>query len=41
MRDGLMARDTTTITKVDNNLRGYDREVMKLRGLGADVELID
>lgn len=38
---GLMAEGTTTITKVDNILRGYDRVVMKLRGLGADVELID
>ncbi|EGF47940.1 UDP-N-acetylglucosamine 1-carboxyvinyltransferase, partial [Lacticaseibacillus rhamnosus MTCC 5462] len=26
---------------VDNILRGYDRVVMKLRGLGADVELVD
>ena len=38
---GLMAEGTTTITKVDNILRGYDRVVMKLRGLGADVELVD
>ncbi len=38
---GLMAQGDTLISKVDNILRGYDRVVMKLRGLGADVELLD
>lgn len=38
---GLMAKGTTTIHKVENILRGYDRVVKKLRGLGADVHIID
>lgn len=41
MLAGLMANGETTITKVDNILRGYDRVVMKLQGLGADVRLVD
>ncbi|KRM87353.1 UDP-N-acetylglucosamine 1-carboxyvinyltransferase [Lacticaseibacillus thailandensis] len=41
MLAGLMAQGETTITKVDNILRGYDRVVMKLQGLGADVQLVD
>ncbi len=41
MLAGLMANGETTITKVDNILRGYDRVVMKLQGLGADVQLVD
>lgn len=38
---GLMADGETTITKVENILRGYDRVLMKLQGLGADVAIID
>ncbi|WP_461217937.1 UDP-N-acetylglucosamine 1-carboxyvinyltransferase [Lapidilactobacillus salsurivasis] len=38
---GLMAEGTTTIHKVENILRGYDRVITKLRGLGADVEMVD
>lgn len=38
---GLMADGTTTISKVDNILRGYDRVVYKLGKLGADVQMID
>ena len=38
---GLMASGDTVISKVDNILRGYDRVVMKLKALGADVELLD
>lgn len=38
---GLMADGETVISKVDNILRGYDRVVMKLRNLGADVEIVD
>jgi len=38
---GLMADGDTVISKVDNILRGYDRVVMKLHSLGADVEIIE
>ncbi|GAF39441.1 UDP-N-acetylglucosamine 1-carboxyvinyltransferase [Agrilactobacillus composti DSM 18527 = JCM 14202] len=38
---GLMAEGTTTISKVENILRGYDRVVYKLQALGADVKIID
>ncbi|KRN27889.1 UDP-N-acetylglucosamine 1-carboxyvinyltransferase [Lactobacillus selangorensis] len=38
---GLMASGITTISQVENILRGYDRVVDKLHGLGADVEIID
>ncbi len=38
---GLMASGETVISKVDNILRGYDRVVMKLKNLGADVQIID
>lgn len=38
---GLIADGETVISKVDNILRGYDRVVMKLRNLGAEVELED
>lgn len=38
---GLMADGETVISKVDNILRGYDRVVMKLKSLGADVEIVD
>ncbi|KRK39930.1 UDP-N-acetylglucosamine 1-carboxyvinyltransferase [Loigolactobacillus bifermentans] len=38
---GLMAKGVTTIYNVENILRGYERIVEKLRGLGADVEIID
>ncbi|WP_125980675.1 UDP-N-acetylglucosamine 1-carboxyvinyltransferase [Loigolactobacillus iwatensis] len=41
MTAGLMATGVTTIYNVDNILRGYDRVVSKLRGLGAQVEIID
>lgn len=38
---GLMATGITTIDKAENILRGYDRIVAKLTGLGADVRLVD
>ena len=38
---GLMAEGTTTIHKVENILRGYDRVMWKLEQLGADVEMLD
>ncbi|MBT2732224.1 UDP-N-acetylglucosamine 1-carboxyvinyltransferase [Carnobacterium sp. ISL-102] len=38
---GLMAEGTTTITGVENILRGYDHIVEKLTALGADVEMIE
>ncbi|KRL44518.1 UDP-N-acetylglucosamine 1-carboxyvinyltransferase [Lacticaseibacillus manihotivorans] len=38
---GLMAEGDTTITHVGHILRGYDRVIQKLHGLGADVEIID
>lgn len=38
---GLMAEGTTTIHKVENILRGYDRVIMKLTNLGANVEMAD
>lgn len=37
---GLMAQGTTTITGVENILRGYDQIVEKLTALGADVQMI-
>lgn len=38
---GLMAEGTTTITGVENILRGYDHIVEKLTALGADVQMIE
>lgn len=38
---GLMAKGTTTITGVDNILRGYDSIVDKLTELGADIQMIE
>ncbi|EDP68901.1 UDP-N-acetylglucosamine 1-carboxyvinyltransferase [Carnobacterium sp. AT7] len=38
---GLMAEGTTTITGVENILRGYDHIVEKLTVLGADVQMIE
>lgn len=38
---GLMAEGTTTIHKVENILRGYDRVMWKLERLGADVEMLN
>lgn len=38
---GLMAEGTTTITGVENILRGYSNIVEKLRDLGADIQMID
>ena len=35
-----MADGTTTITKADNILRGYDRIVEKFRGLNVDLKVI-
>ncbi|WP_225046617.1 UDP-N-acetylglucosamine 1-carboxyvinyltransferase [Lacticaseibacillus kribbianus] len=40
MTAALMAEGETVITKAENILRGYDRVIMKLKGLGADVALI-
>ena len=38
---GLMAEVTTTITGVENILRGYDHIVEKLTALGADIKMIE
>ena len=38
---GLMASGTTTITGVENILRGYDHIIEKLTNLGADIEMIE
>lgn len=38
---GLMAEGTTTITGVDNILRGYANIVDKLTAIGADIKMID
>lgn len=38
---GLMAKGTTTITGVENILRGYDHIVEKLTALGADITMIE
>lgn len=38
---GLMAKGTTTITGVENILRGYDGIVEKLTALGADITMIE
>lgn len=38
---GLMAEGTTTITGVENILRGYDGIVGKLTALGADISMIE
>ncbi|WP_179394242.1 UDP-N-acetylglucosamine 1-carboxyvinyltransferase [Lacticaseibacillus absianus] len=41
MTAALMADGDTVITKAENILRGYDRVIMKLRALGASVELVE
>ncbi|APT18242.1 UDP-N-acetylglucosamine 1-carboxyvinyltransferase [Amylolactobacillus amylotrophicus DSM 20534] len=41
MITGLMAEGETVIENADNILRGYDRVELKLRQLGADVEIVD
>ncbi|RLK62900.1 UDP-N-acetylglucosamine 1-carboxyvinyltransferase [Atopobacter sp. AH10] len=38
---GLMAEGTTYISNIDHILRGYSHIVEKLRGIGADIEMID
>ena len=38
---GLMAKGTTTISGVENILRGYDHLVEKLTALGADIKMIE
>lgn len=38
---GLMAKGTTTITGVENILRGYDHIVEKLTALGADIRMLE
>lgn len=38
---GLMAKGTTTITGVENILRGYDGIVDKLTALGADISMVE
>lgn len=38
---GLIAEGTTTVTGVENILRGYDRIVDKFRSLGADIALVE
>lgn len=38
---GLMAKGTTTISGVENILRGYDGIVEKLTALGADIRMVD
>src|SRR5699024_3238678 len=41
MITGLMASGETIIENADNILRGYDRVDMKLRQLGADVQIVE
>ncbi len=38
---GLMAEGTTTISKVEYILRGYDHIIEKLTALGADIKMIE
>ena len=38
---GLMAEGTTTITGIENLLRGYDHIIEKLTDLGADIKMIE
>lgn len=38
---GLMAEGTTTITGIENILRGYDHIIEKLTDLGADIQMIE
>lgn len=38
---GLMAKETTTISGVENILRGYDNIIDKLTALGADIQMIE
>lgn len=38
---GLMAEGTTTITGIENILRGYDHIIEKLTNLGADIKMIE
>lgn len=38
---GLMAEGTTTITGIENILRGYDHIIEKLTDLGADIKMIE
>ena len=38
---GLMAKGTTTISGVENILRGYDNIIDKLTALGADIQMIE
>ena len=38
---GLMAEGTTTVTGVENILRGYSNIVDKLVALGADIEMVE
>ena len=38
---GLMAEGTTTISGIENILRGYDHIVEKLTALGADIKMIE
>ena len=36
-----MAEGTTTISGIENILRGYDHIVEKLTALGADIKMIE
>ncbi len=38
---GLLSKNTTTLKEVHHLLRGYDRPVDKLHGLGADLKLLN
>ncbi len=38
---GLIAEGTTTITEIEHILRGYERIIEKLQGVGADINLIE
>lgn len=38
---GLLAEGTTTVNNITHVLRGYDSIIEKLRGIGAEIELIE
>ncbi len=38
---GLLAEGTTTVNNITHVLRGYDSIITKLRGIGAEIELIE
>ena len=36
---GLVAKGTTTITSIEHVLRGYENIIVKLKNVGAKIEL--